>query len=389
MERKRSGRRYYNKRKKTWTQQCKDYLRQFIAFLFSNIGIICLVVGYTIAGAFMFIFIEGAPGNAIAVIDRVGANRSGTADRIWDMVCCNAYCEDEWKREVQVHLRSFQSHVIEAVRNFSYEGPNKQMTRWSFSGSFLYSLSVITTIGYGNVTPRTLLGKLATILYAIVGMPLFLLYLSNIGDILAKSFKWIYAKCCLCRNCKKRRKRMLAIQRKEQWKMDMRDFKLNTGVLTEGEESDDEGTTDGSSSLSFNDTQEVTVPISLCLTIMVGYISGGAILFSKWESWEFFDGSYFCFISLSTIGFGDFVPGNSITGSGTSIGTGTYTGIGTGPGNRTSAGTVIELSFILCSMYLMLGMALIAMCFNLMQQDVVMKIRTCTDIVRRIGRCKN
>eukprot|EP00102_Acyrthosiphon_pisum_P016954 XP_008188114.1 PREDICTED: uncharacterized protein LOC103310707 [Acyrthosiphon pisum] len=147
MERKRSGRRYYNKRKKTWTQQCKDYLRQFIAFLFSNIGIICLVVGYTIAGAFMFIFIEGAPGNAIAVIDRVGANRSGTADRIWDMVCCNAYCEDEWKQEVQVHLRSFQSHVIEAVRNFSYEGPNKQMTRWSFSGSFLYSLSVITTIG--------------------------------------------------------------------------------------------------------------------------------------------------------------------------------------------------------------------------------------------------
>lgn len=153
MERKRSGRRYYNKRKKTWTQQCKDYLRQFIAFLFSNIGIICLVVGYTIAGAFMFIFIEGAPGNAIAVIDRVGANRSGTADRIWDMVCCNAYCEDEWKREVQVHLRSFQSHVIEAVRNFSYEGPNKQMTRWSFSGSFLYSLSVITTIGECRVDP--------------------------------------------------------------------------------------------------------------------------------------------------------------------------------------------------------------------------------------------
>lgn len=32
-------------------------------------------------------------------------------------------------------------------------------------------------------------------------MPLFLLYLSNIGDILAKSFKWIYAKVCLCRIC--------------------------------------------------------------------------------------------------------------------------------------------------------------------------------------------
>jgi hypothetical protein len=44
-----------------------------------------------------------------------------------------------------------------------------------------------------------------TIMYAIIGMPLFLLYLSNIGDILAKSFKWTYAKCCLCQGCCERR----------------------------------------------------------------------------------------------------------------------------------------------------------------------------------------
>lgn len=35
--------------------------------------------------------------------------------------------------------------------------------------------------GYGNVAPVTVLGKLTTIVYAIAGMPLFLLYLSNIG----------------------------------------------------------------------------------------------------------------------------------------------------------------------------------------------------------------
>lgn len=44
------------------------------------------------------------------------------------------------------------------------------------------------------------------------------------------------------------------------------------------------------------------------------------------------DGSYFCFISLSTIGFGDIVPGDKI-----------YSGQG------------LNLSFIFCSMYLMLG----------------------------------
>lgn len=44
-------------------------------------------------------------------------------------------------------------------------------------------------------------GKMITIVYAIVGMPLFLLYLSNIGDIMARCFKWIYAKICLCKCC--------------------------------------------------------------------------------------------------------------------------------------------------------------------------------------------
>jgi len=53
--------------------------------------------------------------------------------------------------------------------------------------------------GYGNICPRTKWGKVATIVYAIIGMPLFLLYLSNIGDILARSFKWTYARCCLCK----------------------------------------------------------------------------------------------------------------------------------------------------------------------------------------------
>jgi hypothetical protein len=55
--------------------------------------------------------------------------------------------------------------------------------------------------GYGNIAPQSETGKVTTIIYAIIGMPLFLLYLSNIGDILAKSFKWTYAKCCLCHGC--------------------------------------------------------------------------------------------------------------------------------------------------------------------------------------------
>jgi len=95
------------------------------------------------------------------------------------------------------------------------------------------------------------------------------------------------------------------------------------------------------------------------------YICFGAVLFSEWEGWDFLDSSYFCFISLSTIGFGDIVPGERVIKS-----------------------QQIDVSFIFCSMYLMLGMALIAMCFNLMQEEVVHKMRTCMRTLKNMFTCK-
>uniref|UniRef100_A0A8D9AX77 TWiK family of potassium channels protein 7 n=1 Tax=Cacopsylla melanoneura TaxID=428564 RepID=A0A8D9AX77_9HEMI len=189
---------------RSFTEKCKDYLRQFLAFLFSNIGIICLVIGYTIAGAFIFIEIERDEHdrNSSKLRLNMTSTRNTTVSNLWHYTCCVPAVFDEmvWKEQVSKELKGFQHIVIDNVQK-GYEGNRNSSNRWSFSGAFLYSLTVITTIGYGNLAPLTVLGKLATIVYAIAGMPLFLLYLSNIGDILAKSFKWIYAKCCLCRGC--------------------------------------------------------------------------------------------------------------------------------------------------------------------------------------------
>uniref|UniRef100_T1L5X2 Potassium channel domain-containing protein n=1 Tax=Tetranychus urticae TaxID=32264 RepID=T1L5X2_TETUR len=53
--------------------------------------------------------------------------------------------------------------------------------------------------GYGHIAPITAEGRAATIVYAIFGIPLMLLYLANIGGTLAKSFRYVYGKfqsCC-------------------------------------------------------------------------------------------------------------------------------------------------------------------------------------------------
>ena len=101
---------------------------------------------------------------------------------------------------------------------------------------------------------------------------------------------------------------------------------------------------------------------------MVAYIVGGALLFSEWEGWGYLDGSYFCFITLSTIGFGDMVPGDSHASE-----------TEEDPhlnNDKQQSSSPFNTKFVLCSLYILIGMALIAMCFNLMQEKVVKGVRS-------------
>jgi len=42
---------------------------------------------------------------------------------------------------------------------------------------------------------------------------------------------------------------------------------------------------------------------------MFAYIVTGAVVYAQWEEWTLTESTYFSFVTLSTIGFGDFVPG--------------------------------------------------------------------------------
>ncbi|CAH1115293.1 unnamed protein product [Psylliodes chrysocephalus] len=383
MERRKSVRRQ-RKNTRPWLKKCKEFLRQFIAFLFSNVGIILLVGGYTIAGSFIFMTIEGK--HKLKLKEEVLNNRTIFAEKLWNITFDlnqRVMEREHFNNSITELLILYQKIVVNFTRR-GYDGTDDltSSAQWSFAGAFLYSLTVITTIGYGNIYPRTPEGKIATIVYAIIGMPLFLLYLSNIGDIMARSFKWIYAKCCLCRCCPgvAKRRAIRKIRREQKMQADYDSDEEASEISSESIEVTvsippvgprDSIVSEAVTEELETDVQNIPVPVTVCLAIMVGYICSGALLFCKWEEhWSFMDASYFCFISLSTIGFGDLVPGDKIYGRG-----------------RDFYSEVLEISFVFCSIYLMMGMALIAMCFNLMQEEVIHKIQTTIRTVKYILRC--
>ncbi len=88
------------------------------------------------------------------------------------------------------------------------------------------------------------------------------------------------------------------------------------------------------------------VPVAATLGVLALYIVAGAVLFSHWEGWSYVDGAYFSFITFTTIGLGDLVPGK-----------------GTLTDNKNGKS-------ILCALYLLFGLVLTAMCFKLMQDDL-------------------
>lgn len=76
------------------------------------------------------------------------------------------------------------------------------------------------------------------------------------------------------------------------------------------------------------------------LVFLAFYLSAGAAVFDEWEDgWTFFDGFYFCFITVTTVGFGDLVPGDYL--------------------------------MLLCTLYILIGLALTSTIIELVRREYV------------------
>ncbi|KAE9533005.1 hypothetical protein AGLY_009433, partial [Aphis glycines] len=136
--------------------------------------------------------------------------------------------------------------------------PHKAGQQWKFAGAFYFATTVLTTIGYGHSTPNTKSGKLFTMFYAMVGIPLGLVMFQSIGEQLNKFSSVVIRQA----------KRALGCKRTEATEINLIFVVSFLSSLT---------------------------------------IAGGATAFSTYEGWTYFDSVYYCFVTLTTIGFGDMV----------------------------------------------------------------------------------
>ncbi|RZF47199.1 hypothetical protein LSTR_LSTR004908 [Laodelphax striatellus] len=308
-------------------------------------------------GGMLFRFTEGAFENFYKCgVKRV---KRDFVDSLWNSMY--SMREEEWKSLARRKLMTFEEQLHEAFEAgmTSYSGQKS----WSFLNAVLYCLTVVTTIGYGHISPSTTTGRALTIVYAIFGIPMFLILLADFGKLFTRGIKFIWAfvrRVYYTGSCRKVRRTVPVqeVMKGVQMVYDIATFRrpsqLPPGVDLQNINVNDSvpplpprtpyphsGTDPpGTPALStFAVDDEFNLPISVAIFILVVYIFCGATVFYIWEKWGFFESFYFVFISMSTIGFGDFVPQN-------------------------------QMYMMASIVYLVFGLALTSMCINVVQEKL-------------------
>lgn len=245
--------------------------------------------------------------------------------------------------------------------------------------------------GYGGISPRTQWGRIAALAYAVFGIPIVLLYLSAMGEGLSNVMRFLFRKLSSCGRSKKRDGSGsgssssntstnsstgsvvgIKMSASENGLMEKRSHNYNVngtkssgnylapnqryggGSSSSGSGGGGGGGGIGSLSCaggnggyhhhSAQNQHSPSVPISICIMILICYVTMGAVMFNRLQNWGVLESLYFCFTSLGTIGFGDLLP----------------------------KGQVAQYA---ASAYILVGMAVVAMCFSLIQTELMMWLR--------------
>ncbi|XP_070212505.1 potassium channel subfamily K member 18-like isoform X2 [Littorina saxatilis] len=151
-------------------------------------GLIFLLLAYTFLGAWMMMKIEGPKEDAQK--KEVFNARELLADELKNNTVAlqaGRMSEADWENLTETLLHDFES----TVHNSGVTSTSKK--KWTFLGSVLFCVTTYTTIGYGNIAPATDGGRIATMLYATIGVPLALIVLADLGQKLTLGLKFIWS----------------------------------------------------------------------------------------------------------------------------------------------------------------------------------------------------
>lgn len=222
-----------------------------------QVGLLVILTLYTIGGGFIFKELE-YPSEIAKINDlreTINKQRQTLIYKMVNDIRNYSLLQDEVRNYEKLLKNAFEVGV--AIH------PEDQTIKWTVNKAVFFSTTILTTIGYGNIAPETTNGRMFCMVYALIGIPLTLTVIADWGKIFASGVTILLKKT-----------------------PPLPDF-IRTALETRK-----------TSSYSF-----------IALMFLLLYMSIGALLLTLWEKqWSFFEGFYFCFITMTTIGFGDLVP---------------------------------------------------------------------------------
>ena len=197
-------------------ENCLSCCKKFTAFMFSRVGLFFVMIGYVALGGWLFQALEAQ--NELERRQSMSAELNSTLYKLWDEILrVNSYPFHDKKGNFTLYatqqLEKFEETVIKQVLlGFDGRTGHDAHPDWNYFGAILYAVTLVSTIGYGHITTKTIPGKIATILYSAFGVPLMMLFVANIGSTMAKMFAFVFSRITMifcCRWRKKRRRKSL------------------------------------------------------------------------------------------------------------------------------------------------------------------------------------
>jgi hypothetical protein len=259
---------------------------------------------------------------------------------------------------INILLEQFRDEIIEISYNYRYSGREcGEDSKWTFFSSLLFTITLMSTVGFGHVAPQTWEGRVVCVCFATIGIPIYMLCVAHLSRSLKRMIELLYIKLDSINPIKiyinqwkekrKEKKRLARLKKKKLRKEKMnnknkknepanillvsKDDNLihselaitnrnsylmkemdeysyydseesyDSDIDDDNDDDDNEGNIEYDEYFMGNSSNVFEVPLWIAIIIINVCVIGGTILFTLTEEWNIYESFYFLCVTLSTI----------------------------------------------------------------------------------------